>query len=173
MRGLSLCGSLSARLAGVRIVFVGFFAWRAARSLRAHLDRRGGCACCAGVSVRGSRGWAGLPSVAFWWFWGAARRAAIGFRRVTGGPWGPVYVCGQTMRFPLLWCPRVRSGQRAVQAEHVTVSSVFEHVWQSAMPPLSVLLQGSASSQLSLESVCCHTRLQRHTCLSRHWRLLP
>ena len=57
-------------------------------------------------------------------------------------PGGPVYVGEQTARFPLLGCPRVRSGRRAVQAEHVTVSSVFEHVWQSAMPPLSVLLQG-------------------------------
>ena len=57
-------------------------------------------------------------------------------------PGGPVYVCEQTVQFPLLGCPRVRSGQRAVQAEHVPVSSVFEHVWQSAMPPLSVLLQG-------------------------------
>ena len=54
--GLSLCGSLSARLAGVRIVFIGFFGWCAARSFHAHLDRRGGCACCAGVPVRGSPG---------------------------------------------------------------------------------------------------------------------
>ena len=61
--GLSLCGAFSARLAGVRIALVGFFAWCTARSLRAHLDRRGGCACCAGVPVRGSRGWAGLPLV--------------------------------------------------------------------------------------------------------------
>ena len=57
-------------------------------------------------------------------------------------PGGLFYVGEQTVRFPLLGCPRVRSGRRAVQAEHVTVSSVFEHVWQSAMPPLSVLLQG-------------------------------
>ena len=57
-------------------------------------------------------------------------------------PGGPVYVGEQTVRFPLLGAPRVRSGRRAVQAEHVTVSSVFEHVWQSAMPPLPVLLQG-------------------------------
>ena len=57
-------------------------------------------------------------------------------------PGGPVYACELTVRFPLLGCPRVRSGRRAVQAEHVTASSVFEHVWQSAMPPLSVLLQG-------------------------------
>ena len=100
--GLSLCGSFSARLAGVRIVFIGFFGWCAARSLHAHLDSRGGCAGCAGVSVRGSRGRTGLPSVAFWWFWGAARRAAVGFRRVAGDPWGPVYVGEQTVRFPLL-----------------------------------------------------------------------
>ena len=58
-------------------------------------------------------------------------------------PGGPFYVCEQTVRFLLLGClVAVRSGRRAVQAEHVTVSSVFEHAWQSAMPPLSVLLQG-------------------------------
>ena len=70
-------------------------------------------------------------------------------------PGGLFYVCEQTVRFPLLGCPRVRSGRRAVQAEHVTVSSVFEHAWQSATPPLSVLLQGSTFYQLLLESVCC------------------
>ena len=63
-------------------------------------------------------------------------------RRSLEAPGGPAYVGEQTARFPLLGCPRVRSGRRAVQAEHVTVSSVFEHAWQSAMPPLSVLLQG-------------------------------
>ena len=64
-RAVSLRGVLCS-LAGVRIALVGFFGWCAARSLRAHLGSRGGCACCAGVSVRGSPGWAGLPLVAFW-----------------------------------------------------------------------------------------------------------
>ena len=63
--GLTLCGSFSARLAGVRIVFVGLLAWCATRSLRAHLGSRGDCACCAGVPVRGSSGMGGLPSVVF------------------------------------------------------------------------------------------------------------
>ena len=57
-------------------------------------------------------------------------------------PGGLFYVGEQTVRFLLLWCPRVGSGRGAVQAEHVTASSVFEYAWQLAMPPLSVLLQG-------------------------------
>ena len=91
---------------------------------------------CPGSRVSGTDG------AAFGDFWGlpGGRPSVSGESLETPG--GPFYVGEQTVRFPLLWCPRVRSGQRAVQAEHVTVSSVFEHVWQSAMPPLSVLLQG-------------------------------
>ena len=56
------CPSVGRSLLGWRVVMIvlaGFFGWCAARSLRAHLDRRGGCACCAGVPVRGSPGMGG------------------------------------------------------------------------------------------------------------------
>ena len=138
------------------IGFIGFVGWYVVRSVHAHLGSRGDCASCAGVPVRGSRGWTGLPSVAFWWFLGSC---PAGGHRSSESHWRSLGV--QSMSVSKLrgslcsGAPRVRSGRRAVQAEHVTASSVFEHVWQSAMPPLSVLLQGSTSSQLLLESVCC------------------
>ena len=49
----------------VMIALVGLLAWCAARSLLAHLDRRGDCACCAGVSVRGSSGMGGAAFGSF------------------------------------------------------------------------------------------------------------
>ena len=124
--GLSLCGSFSARLAGVRIARRAARLMCAARSLHAHLDRRGDCACWVPLLVA-PQGRAASLAGGHRVHWMLRRLPCVG---------------EQTVRFPLLGAPRVRSGRRAVQAEHVTVSSVFEHVWQSAMPPLSVLLQG-------------------------------
>ena len=113
------------------------------RLLRAHLDSRG--RQCRLRGCPGSRIF-GMDGAAFGGFLVAFGGLPGGRPSVSGEsletPGGPFYVCEQTARFPLLGCPRVRSGRRAVQAEHVTVPSVFEHVWQSAMPPLSVLLQG-------------------------------
>ena len=101
---------------------------------------------------------------------GDGRAAFGGFLVAFGGlPSGRPSVSGESLEAPGVHsmsvsklcgslcsgAPRVRSGRRAVQAEHVTVSSVFEHAWQSATPPLPVLLQGSTFYQLSLESVCC------------------
>ena len=80
----------------------------------AHLDSRGGCAGCAGVPVRGSRGWAGLPSVASWWLLGSC---PAGGRRFSESRWRPLGV--QSMSVSKLCgslcsgAPRVRSGQRA------------------------------------------------------------
>ena len=93
--GLSLCGSFSARLAGVRIVFIGLLAWCAAWSLHAHLDRRGGCACCAGVPVRGSPGMGGAAFGSFLVVFGelpSGRPSIFGKSLETSG--GLFYVCG-------------------------------------------------------------------------------
>ena len=59
----------------------------AARSLRAHLGSRGRLVLAARASrfadLGDGQGCLWLPSVTSW---GAARRAAVGFRRVTGDP---------------------------------------------------------------------------------------
>ena len=66
-----------------------------------------------------------MGGAAFGGFWGAARRAAIDLRRATGDPWGPVYVCEQTVRS---FCSGARGsevgGEQAVALSDQALSSI-------------------------------------------------
>ena len=132
----------------------------------ARLVCRSVVACAPGQSrglclLRGCPGSrvSGMGGAAFGGFLVAFGSCPAGGHRFPESRWRPLGVCFMSVsKLCGSLCsgaPRVRSGRRAVQAEHVAASSVFEHVWQSAMPPLPVLLQGSTSSQMLLESVCC------------------
>ena len=69
-----------------------------------------GAVLAARVSRFADLGDGGLPSVAFGELPGG--RPSV-FGESLEAPGGLFYVCEQTVRFPLLGCPRVRSGRRA------------------------------------------------------------
>lgn len=124
----------------------------AARSLRAHLGSRGDCACCAGVPVRGSRGWAGLPSVAFGELPG--RRPSV-----SGESLEAPGVCFMSVG---KLCGSLCSGARGseVGGEQCKQSTCLSP--RSLSTPGSLLCRpcqcycrGSTFYQLLLESVCC------------------